>query len=139
LVSIVFLEAWRCRHRVTLEQDSALPWLYAVARHTLSHQKRSQFRHRKALARIPIDIVDDPAEELAKRVDDQRTLSAVETAFGQLKPDDQDIIALCVWQGLEYAEAAVALEIPVGTVRSRLSRARARLAALVDPTPKDAS
>lgn len=142
LVSIVFLEAWRCRHRVQLQHESALPWLYAVARHTVAHRVRSEFRHRKALSRIPIESVPDPAEEVAGRIDGQRRLSDVEQAFRRLKPDDQDVIALCVWDGLEYAEAAIALEIPIGTVRSRLSRARARLASLVDPaapTSKDPS
>lgn len=134
LVSIVFLEAWRSRHRVVLEHESALPWLYAVARHTMANRTRTQFRHRKALARIPLADVPDPAEQVAGRVDAQRLLSDVEKAFQHLKADDQDVIALCVWQGLEYAEAAIALEIPIGTVRSRLSRARSRLAALVDPT-----
>lgn len=136
LVSIVFLEAWRCRHRVVLEQGTVLPWLYAVARHTVAHRARSEFRHRKVMSVLPHAVVPDHAEAVAGRIDDERRLSAVERAFAQLKPDDQDVIALCVWQGLEYAEAAVALEIPIGTVRSRLSRARARLAALVDPVSR---
>lgn len=94
------------------------------------------------MSALPQAVVPDLAEAVAGRIDDERRLSAVEGAFAQLKPDDQDVIALCVWQGLEYAEAAIALEIPIRTVRSRLSRARARLAALVDTasrTSKDPS
>jgi DNA-directed RNA polymerase specialized sigma24 family protein len=49
-----------------------------------------------------------------------------------LRPPDRDVLVLCVWQGLTYAEAAVALGVPVGTVRSRLSRARSRLEAETD-------
>ena len=45
---------------------------------------------------------------------------------------DRDVLTLCVWEGLDYASAAVALDIPIGTVRSRLARARSRLRAAVD-------
>ena len=48
-------------------------------------------------------------------------------AFQALPKRDQDVLALCVWSELSYEQAAVALDVPVGTVRSRLSRARARL------------
>ncbi|MBC7271329.1 MAG: sigma-70 region 4 domain-containing protein, partial [Streptomyces sp.] len=41
---------------------------------------------------------------------------------------EREVLALCVWGGLDYAAAAEALGVPVGTVRSRLSRARAKLA-----------
>ena len=56
-----------------------------------------------------------------------RILARLRAALGRLRPPDRDVLLLCVWQGLTYAEAAVALGVPVGTVRSRLSRARARL------------
>ncbi|MBM7790017.1 RNA polymerase sigma factor [Tenggerimyces flavus] len=48
--------------------------------------------------------------------------------IGKLPGSQRDVLALCVWDGLSYAEAAIALAVPVGTVRSRLARARARLA-----------
>lgn len=49
-----------------------------------------------------------------------------------LPREQQDVVALCLWSGLSYEEASVALSVPVGTVRSRLARARAALAEL-DP------
>jgi RNA polymerase sigma-70 factor (ECF subfamily) len=48
-------------------------------------------------------------------------------AFQRLPRPDQDVLGLCVWEELTYEQAALALGVPVGTVRSRLSRARARL------------
>ncbi|MGB3185874.1 MAG: RNA polymerase sigma factor [Ornithinimicrobium sp.] len=133
IVSVVFLEAWRRRADVVLQQDTALPWLLGVARHTLSHLTRTKLRHRRALERLPRLSVPDHADEVVARLDDRNRLSDVERAFARLQGSDQDVIVLCVWQGLAYAEAAVALGVPIGTVRSRLSRARARLSVLAEP------
>lgn len=149
LVSVVFLEAWRLRGEVVLQRDSALPWLLGVARHTLAHRARSRMRHHKALDRLPRTSVPDHADSVVAKLDDRRRLagrgqgryaddrqepglSAIERAFAQLNDKEQDVIAVCVWQGLEYADAALTLGVPVGTVRSRLSRARARLATLTE-------
>ena len=54
-------------------------------------------------------------------------MGAVLRSVARLPKREQDVLALCVWGGLSYEEAAVALGLPVGTVRSRLSRARARM------------
>jgi RNA polymerase sigma-70 factor (ECF subfamily) len=72
-------------------------------------------------------------------LDDQRHLTELRAAFDRLRQTDQEVLLLCVWQGLDYAAAALALGVPVGTVRSRLSRARDRLrqatAGLTAPLP----
>ena len=47
--------------------------------------------------------------------------------IGRLPRREQEVFALCGWSELSYEDAALALGVPVGTVRSRLSRARARL------------
>ncbi|MCZ7421210.1 MULTISPECIES: RNA polymerase sigma factor [unclassified Micromonospora] len=140
LVSIVFLEAWRRRGEVELVDGNALPWLYGIARRTIQHRWRTAVRHRRALERLaPASATPDHAEEVAGRLDDERHLTRLRAALERLRPPDRDVLLLCVWQGLTYAEAAVALGVPVGTVRSRLSRARSRLDAetesltIVDP------
>jgi RNA polymerase sigma factor (sigma-70 family) len=138
LVSVVFLEAWRRRRSVMIESDSALPWLIGVARRVMLHRARTVRRHRAALARLssgtslPLSHVDDIADDVARRLDDGRRLSAVRSAFARMRESDRDVLLLCVWGGLDYQSAAVALGVPVGTVRSRLSRARLRLAELAD-------
>ena len=146
LVSVVFLEAWRRRRDVELHEESALPWLLGVARRVLLHRARSVRRHRTALARLSPDTspaaegaAGDVADEVARRVDGERRLAAVLAAFRRLRPAEQEVLTLCVWGGLDYASAAVALGVPVGTVRSRLSRARARLAELADREPAASS
>jgi RNA polymerase sigma-70 factor (ECF subfamily) len=130
LVSIVFLEAWRRRSDVELIDGNALPWLYGIARRTIQHRWRTALRHRRALDRLPpAPATPDHADEVAGRLDDERHLAQLRAALERLRPPDRDVLVLCVWQGLTYAEAAVALGVPVGTVRSRLSRARSRLEA----------
>jgi RNA polymerase sigma factor (sigma-70 family) len=128
LASVVFLEAWRRRRDVALSGESILPWLLAVANNVVHNRDRSLRRHRRLLAKLPPAVVaPDPAEEAASRVDDERAMRRVLEVFTRLLPDEQDVLALCVWAGLSYSDAAVALGIPVGTVRSRLSRAREHL------------
>jgi RNA polymerase sigma-70 factor (ECF subfamily) len=77
----------------------------------------------------------DPSEEIAARLDGAHRVDRTLKALGSLPESDQDLFVLCVWQQLFYEEAAAALGIPVGTVRSRLSRARGRLRIAVgEPT-----
>jgi RNA polymerase sigma factor (sigma-70 family) len=142
IVSTVFLEAWRRRKQIQLVGDNALPWLYGVAHRTLQRRWRTSLRHRRALQRLPVVLsVADHADEVAARLDDEKRLAELQEAFRLLRPAERDVLTLCVWQGLDYASAAIALGVPVGTVRSRLSRARARLQAgsspLVQHPPDD--
>ncbi|WP_432570107.1 RNA polymerase sigma factor [Kineococcus sp. SYSU DK005] len=128
LTSIVFLEAWRRREQVQLHGVSLLPWFLAVAGRTIRQRWRTARRHRAALARMPGELTSpDHAEHVAERLDLQGDLAAARRAFARLSANDQDVLAVCVGQGLDYAAASIALGVPVGTVRSRLSRARARL------------
>jgi RNA polymerase sigma factor (sigma-70 family) len=127
LTAVVFLEAWRRRKDVRLEREQALPWLLGVATNVVRNFHRAQRRHRAALRRLPREHVADFATDVDERVDDERQMRAVLRAVNKLPRADQDVLALCAWEGLSYEETALALGVPVGTVRSRLSRARSRL------------
>jgi RNA polymerase sigma factor (sigma-70 family) len=127
LTAIVFLEAWRRRTHVQLERDEAIPWLLGVATNVLRNSRRSQRRHRAALERLPREHVSDFAPDVDERLDDERQMRAALRMLQKLPRADQDVLALCIWEELTYEQAALALGIPVGTVRSRLSRARGRL------------
>lgn len=139
LTSSVFLETWRRRHVLELDTGaSMLPWLLGTANNVIRHQMRSLLRHRRALARLPQSLTDpDHSEEAAARIDAEAHMQRVLVAMKRLTLVEQEVIALCVWAGLEYADAAVAMGIPIGTVRSRLARARERLRELAPDAPHE--
>lgn len=131
LTSVVFLEAWRRRREVRVTTLSILPWLLAVANNVVSQQRRTQRRHRQALARLPaVPASADHADDVAARVDDERTMQRILAVLAGMSEAEQDVLSLCVWSDISYEEAAAVLCVPVGTIRSRLSRARKRLRAL---------
>jgi RNA polymerase sigma-70 factor, ECF subfamily len=132
VVSLTFLEAWRRRHKVEPEGGPLRPWLLGIAVNVTRNLSRATRRHRAAMVRLPpADAAPDFADDLAGRIDDAAHLEAVRAALGKLRRSEREVIALCVWSGLGYAEAAQALGVPVGTVRSRLSRARDKLRKLI--------
>lgn len=134
VVSVAFLEAWRLRERIDAGTEglSLRPWLLGITTNVARNVRRSARRYDGVLARLPrAEVVPDFADEVSGRVDDGQRLTEAMAALATLPRVEREVLALCVWSGLEYTEAAQALDVPVGTVRSRLSRARRRLTALV--------
>jgi RNA polymerase sigma-70 factor (ECF subfamily) len=128
VVSLTFLEAWRLRGTVRPEGGSLLPWLLGIALNVARNVSRAARRQQAAMNRLPkAPDVPDFADDLAGRIDDAERLEKIHAAISTLRRAERDVLALCVWSGLNYAEAAEALGVPVGTVRSRLSRARRKL------------
>lgn len=137
LVSIVFLEAWR-RRDAEVHPGKALPWLYGIATNVVRNRRRSERRYAAALRRVPADSpTPDLAEDAVVRANDERQMRRLLARVSELSRHDQDVLALCVWAGLSYEDAALALGVPVGTVRSRLSRARAHLQSLDESNHPD--
>lgn len=130
LTSAVFLEVWRHRQRAISVDDSVLPWVYGIATNVCRNHRRRQLRHDAALTRLVDaepsegDRTDDLGAGVAGRLDDERRLRATLERVRQLSQADQDVFVLVCWEELSYAAAAAALQIPVGTVRSRLNRVR---------------
>lgn len=137
VMSAAFMEAWRRRSSVEAEGGSLRPWLLGIATNVARSQYRSNRRYRNAAeaaaaAGAALERVEDHAEETAGRLDDRRRIAATLKALSLLKRPEREVLTLCLWEGLEYTEAARVLGIPVGTVRSRLSRARGRFRKLAD-------
>ncbi|WP_310435153.1 RNA polymerase sigma factor [Streptomyces sp. 3330] len=146
VMSETFLAAWRGRGAVEVEGGSLRPWLFGIATNKARNADRSLRRRLAFLARRAQasagaggeEAVGDFAEDVVGRIDDARRLAEVRRVLGRLRRHEREVIALCVWGGLDYAQAAEALGVPVGTVRSRLSRARARLREIVERETREA-
>jgi RNA polymerase sigma factor (sigma-70 family) len=130
-----FLTAWRRRTEVRLVDGSPLPWLLVTAGHQARTEQRTLTRWRNRLLRAPgDDTVADPADDVAGRLDDERRMRQVLEAVRGLPRAEREAVALCLWSGVSYAEAAAVLGVTESSVRSRVSRARARLTRnLADP------
>ena len=129
LTSITFLEAWRHRDRIpSADVGGALPWLLGVANNVVRNARRAQRRYHGVLERLPAPSVVPPAEDqaMARSMTEAGLRDALAT-IAALPEREQEVVMLVLWSGLPYEEAATALAIPVGTVRSRLSRARSKL------------
>ncbi|MFF4444760.1 RNA polymerase sigma factor [Streptomyces sp. NPDC001502] len=136
VMSAAFLEAWRLRGTIDPEGGSLRPWLLGIATNLARNHCRSNRRYRAAAAAATAAAgaasVPDHAEEVAGRLDDRRRIAATLGQLSALRGPEREVLLLCLGEGLEYAEAARVLGIPVGTVRSRLSRARTKLRKLAE-------
>jgi RNA polymerase sigma-70 factor (ECF subfamily) len=135
VTALVFLEAWRRRKSVRVIDGSIIGWLLVTANYAARNLARSLRRHRLALSKLP-PLLDesDPTGAVDHRLDAAGNDVGVMAAFSSLSRHDQDVLALCVLEELSLAHAAHALGVPIGTVKSRLSRAKARLARAVSET-----
>lgn len=130
LTAQVFCEAWRQRGTVRVDRGW-MPWLIGVARNLARQAAKAQARR----TRVEVDdeavwgVAPDPAGTLADADEQRHQVVAALCALRGLSEADREVVQLCVIAGLSPAQAAAALGEPSSTVRSRLTRARRRLAA----------
>jgi RNA polymerase sigma-70 factor (ECF subfamily) len=138
LTGEVFRIAFQRREAFDLKRDGARPWLYGIATNLLHAERRQEERRLRAMQRlttavcVPLGI--DQFDQADRRVDAAAAAAAVAFAVGQLAEVDRDALVLYGVEGLTYTEVAGALAVPIGTVRSRISRARLRLRELLEVT-----
>ncbi|WP_410810769.1 RNA polymerase sigma factor [Micromonospora sp. 067-2] len=128
-----FLVAWRRRADARLVEGSALPWLLVVATNAVRSEWRSTRRWLALLRRLPTarHADGDLADEVAERLDDERRMTELLSVVRRLSPAEREAVALCLWSGVSYSDAATVWGISEAAVRSRVSRARSRLVRLV--------
>lgn len=133
LAGEVFRVAFEHRQRFRPVYESALPWLYGLATNLLLKRRRSERRGLRALARLDRDeMLSGEFDDVDRRLDARSARDAIVQALARLPQRDRDVLLLIAWEDLGYEEVAVALGIPVGTVRSRLNRARSVLRELLE-------
>ena len=129
LVGEVFLIAFEKRARYDFDRPTARPWLYGIATNLVAKHHRREARRLRATARLAAQQAPpaDLADGVAAIVDAADQWPRVADAVAGLAAGERDALLLHVWEGLSYDDVAAALDVPVGTVRSRINRARRRL------------
>ena len=131
LVGDVFVRAFRFRHKYDMDRPEALPWLIGIATNVIGEYLRKQKRRRRIGLRSD-RVLAEPVDDVAvRRSDAARARPVLERILGALKPRDRSVLILFAVEGLSYQEISEALQIPVGTVRSRLHRARSQAGELL--------
>jgi RNA polymerase sigma-70 factor (ECF subfamily) len=133
LLGEVFRIAFERRASFDTAQPSSRPWLYGIATNLIARHRRSEGRRLRAMASLASRGVGDGREhdvvgdEASRRLDAEQEWAALADAIDLLPDAERHTLLLFVWEELSYEDIATALGVPVGTVRSRLNRARRRL------------
>lgn len=140
IVGETFLIAFRRRADYDTSRPKARPWLYGIAANLISRHRRTELRAYRALARTGVDpVAESYAEAVEGQISARAARGPLAAALRGLSDADRHVLLLVAWADLSYDEVAAALGIPVGTVRSRLHRARRKMrAALGGVNPADA-
>lgn len=121
LASETFTRAFAGRSRYDPARGGTRPWLFGIAHNLLRRHYRDEERRLRAFARLDVPRDSSPPEA-----------ASLAEALATLAREERDVLLLFAWADLGYAEIATALDVPVGTVRSRLHRARAHVRAALE-------
>jgi RNA polymerase sigma factor (sigma-70 family) len=137
LVGDAFLVAFERRDRFDTGRKDARPWLFGILTKLISRHRRSEGARYRMMERSTHEMTaEEPADRVVSTVSAVAVRPALARALAGLRADDRDVLLLAGWADLSYEEIAAALSVPVGTVRSRLHRARRKMrAALGDNNP----
>jgi RNA polymerase sigma-70 factor (ECF subfamily) len=126
LAAETFAVAFRNWDRLDPERP-VRPWLYGIAANLVRHHWRKERRMLRAYARTGVDPVFAEDDEAVERADADTRRRELATALAELRRDEREILLLHAWAELTDSEIADALGVPIGTVKSRLSRTREKL------------
>ncbi|MFC6154959.1 RNA polymerase sigma factor [Nocardioides yefusunii] len=133
LLAQTFVTAFERRDGFRADASSALPWLLGIATNLARGHWRTEARRTSLTARLSgrreVSLEGHyEIDAVLARVDSPHTRAVIGESLARLRPAERDVLMLSAWEGLKNPEIAEALGIPVGTVKSRLSRARAAVA-----------
>jgi RNA polymerase sigma-70 factor, ECF subfamily len=137
LVGELFRSAFERRRTFDTSRGNALPWLYGIGSNLLLKHRRGEARRLRANARMAADREKPDKRANAAALDARVLFPRVADAIEALPDDERAALLLFAWEDLSYQSVAEALELPIGTVRSRLNRARARLRELLESNGKN--
>jgi RNA polymerase sigma-70 factor (ECF subfamily) len=129
-----FAVAFRLRDRYDRHALDSRPWLFGIAANLIRRHWRTERRRLRAYARTGVDPIWDESSEVERRVDALAAGPQLAAALASLSGGEREVLLLFAWADLSYEEISAALGIPAGTVRSRLSRARAHVRELMWPS-----
>jgi RNA polymerase sigma-70 factor (ECF subfamily) len=135
LTAETFFVAFDRRSRFDQSYADSRPWLFGIATNLAHSHRRRELRELRALA-ISAPELGVWIEGVERRVDAERMRGLLAQSLADLPTEEMDVLGLLVWAELNQAEIAEALAIPLGTVKSRLSRARGRLQAALGLSPQ---
>ncbi len=130
LVAQAFVEAWANRDAFEPERGSEGAWLQGIATNLLRRHLRTEQRRSRAVTRLSArddHVASLDVDQLADRLEAAETLPDLGPALASLSPGERDALLLHAVDGVSYEDIAARLDVPIGTVRSRISRARGRL------------
>jgi RNA polymerase sigma-70 factor (ECF subfamily) len=120
-----FLQAFRRRDRYDTARADARPWLYGIATNLARQHQRAEVReYRLRAGVVPEPAPEGHADRVAAQVSAVAMRRCLAEALAELSVNEREVLLLIAWEDLSYDEVARALDIPIGTVRSRLHRAR---------------
>ncbi|WP_326550338.1 RNA polymerase sigma factor [Micromonospora sp. NBC_01813] len=128
VVADAFVAAFRARHTYDPDYPNAYPWLLTIVHRELARHHRTENARYRAYLRVKPDSGEESfADRVAASASAQAWRRPLVTALARLGRRERDVLLLVAWGDLSYEEVARALDIPVGTVRSRLNRARRKM------------
>lgn len=130
----VWETGFRRRHTYDAARGSATGWLYGIAKNVTHHARRRAVRRRDLHGRLQTSHRHEPASDPADQLTTIEELGHLRSAVASLPAHEREVVELVLLSGASYASASEQLAVPIGTIRSRLARARTRLRS---STPND--
>ena len=128
VTSETFLVAWEQLETYDLDREDARPWLFGIATNLLRRHHRAEAKMLKTAAKAASrEAIGDDSDRIAAQVDAVVATGRTAGTLKSMAAVDRETLLLYAWADLTYEGIALAMDVPVGTVRSRLNRARQSL------------